>query len=174
MVASTHLLPDSMDELVMSRVFRASRQSVFEAWTDPAVLSQWWGAHSCTHSACEVEARSGGCFLLDTRCLDGELCRLDGYFSTLFEPELLEIVLEGSLFPWLSSGGGMRSPGEKTCWEGKMFLGVTLQEHGQGTLMNLCLRFPSSAASEISGPELRMGWEESFDSLAALLALHPA
>jgi uncharacterized protein YndB with AHSA1/START domain len=170
MAASTHLLPDSMGELVMSRVFRASRESVFGAWTDAAIVSHWWGAHSCTHPVCEVEARTGGCFFLDTRCLNGQLCRFEGHFSALFEPELLEIVLKGSLFPWLSSGEELTSKSEAR----KMFLVVTLQEYGQDTLMNLCLRFPLSADSEISGPELRLGWEESFDCLAALLALHSA
>jgi uncharacterized protein YndB with AHSA1/START domain len=44
-------------ELVLSRVFDAPRELVFQAWTDPKHLAQWWGPKGFTNPVCEVDAR---------------------------------------------------------------------------------------------------------------------
>ena len=35
--------------IVGTRVFDAPREIVFEAWTDPKHLAQWWGPNGFTH-----------------------------------------------------------------------------------------------------------------------------
>ncbi len=48
-------------EIAMTRVFRAPRALVFDAWTKPALLTRWMGVHDrWTMSTCEIDLRVGG------------------------------------------------------------------------------------------------------------------
>ena len=48
-------------EIVMSRVFDAPRELVFEAWTKPELLKRWLGVRNGWELAeCEVDLKVGG------------------------------------------------------------------------------------------------------------------
>jgi uncharacterized protein YndB with AHSA1/START domain len=49
-------------ELVVTRTFNGPARIVFEAWTKPALLKQWWAPKSMGVSllSCEADARVGG------------------------------------------------------------------------------------------------------------------
>ncbi|MDQ2653173.1 MAG: SRPBCC family protein [Chloroflexota bacterium] len=56
----THVNPDL--DLTLTRVMRAPRQVIWQAWTDPARLEQWWVP---APAKCQVQAldlRPGGAF----------------------------------------------------------------------------------------------------------------
>jgi uncharacterized protein YndB with AHSA1/START domain len=54
-------------ELVMTRIFDAPRELVFEAFTDPSHLMKWWGPHGCTVISCEADPRVGGTWSISMR-----------------------------------------------------------------------------------------------------------
>ena len=47
-------------ELTLTRVYEAPLQKVWQAWTDPAQLAQWWGPNGVTNPTCVWDARTGG------------------------------------------------------------------------------------------------------------------
>jgi uncharacterized protein YndB with AHSA1/START domain len=47
-------------ELVVTRVIDASRELVFEAWTDPKHLAQWWGPNGFSTTTHRFDFRPGG------------------------------------------------------------------------------------------------------------------
>src|ERR1700733_6289446 len=47
-------------EIIMTRVFDAPRRLVFEAWTKPEHLVNWFGQRGWTLPVCEVDLRVGG------------------------------------------------------------------------------------------------------------------
>lgn len=47
-------------ELHLERTYAASRDAVWQAWTDAETLQRWWGPEKTTVPACEVDARVGG------------------------------------------------------------------------------------------------------------------
>ncbi len=51
-------------ELVVTRTFNAPPRIVFEAWTKPELLMQWWVPKSCGASflSCEADVRTGGTY----------------------------------------------------------------------------------------------------------------
>jgi uncharacterized protein YndB with AHSA1/START domain len=51
-------------ELTLERVFDASREEVWKAWTDPETLKQWWGPDNVTIPECEVDLHVGGKFYI--------------------------------------------------------------------------------------------------------------
>src|SRR5271154_3427625 len=54
-------------EFVITREFDASRELVFQAWTDPKHLAQWWGPRGFTCPRCEIDVRPGGLIRIDMR-----------------------------------------------------------------------------------------------------------
>lgn len=47
-------------ELRLERVFDVPRELVFKAWTDPKLLTKWWGPKGVTTPVCEFDARVNG------------------------------------------------------------------------------------------------------------------
>ena len=47
-------------EIVLTRVFDAPRELVFEAFTNPEMIAQWWGLRETTTVVDKMEVRPGG------------------------------------------------------------------------------------------------------------------
>jgi uncharacterized protein YndB with AHSA1/START domain len=60
------------ERMVVTRVFDAPRELVWKAWTDPKYVMQWWGPKGFTASACKMDFRVGGKFLICTTTPDGQ------------------------------------------------------------------------------------------------------
>jgi len=58
-------------DLILSRVIDAPREQVFKAWTDPALLTQWFTPAPWTTSAAETDVRPGGSNLIVMRSPEG-------------------------------------------------------------------------------------------------------
>ena len=54
-------MSDSSDrEVVSTRLFKFPRERVFQAWTDPQELAQWWGPAGFSNTFDEFDLRPGG------------------------------------------------------------------------------------------------------------------
>ncbi|QHT62191.1 polyketide cyclase [Paenibacillus lycopersici] len=51
------------NELVAVRVIDAPRELVFDAWTNPELLAQWWGPKGFTNTFSEFDPRPGGAWV---------------------------------------------------------------------------------------------------------------
>ena len=61
MTAKTGMKQDTSDrELVMTRILDAPRDLVYEAWTNPRHIAQWWGPKGFTNTIHEMEVKVGG------------------------------------------------------------------------------------------------------------------
>ena len=58
--------------IVVTRVFDAPRDLVFNAWTDPEQIAQWFPPKDFTASACELDPRPGGVFRVVMKGPEGE------------------------------------------------------------------------------------------------------
>jgi uncharacterized protein YndB with AHSA1/START domain len=76
-------------EVVIVREFAAPRQTVFEAWTDPKQLMQWWGPKGFTNPVCEWPATPGGAIHVVMRAPNGEDYPMGGAFREVLPPERL-------------------------------------------------------------------------------------
>lgn len=46
--------------VTLTRVFDAPRELVWQCWTDPRHMAQWWGPKVFTNPVCELDVRPGG------------------------------------------------------------------------------------------------------------------
>jgi uncharacterized protein YndB with AHSA1/START domain len=60
------------ERMVVTRIFDAPRELVWQAWTDPKYVMQWWGPKGFTSPFCEMDFRMGGKFLYCMRTPDGQ------------------------------------------------------------------------------------------------------
>lgn len=146
-------------EVVMSitRLFDAPRDLVFQAWTDPRHLAQWWGPRDFTSPECEVDARPGGAIWIVMRGPDGTDYPMSGTFHEVDPPARLvfsAVAEDADGNPLLESlttvafaeeGGGTR---------------VTVRAHATG--------LESVARDMLKG--MNEGWSKSLDRLQELMA----
>ena len=52
------------NEIILERIIAAPREIVWQAWTDPEMLKQWWGPNGVTIPECEVDLKVGGKFYI--------------------------------------------------------------------------------------------------------------
>src|SRR5580693_3846630 len=74
-------------ELVITRVFDAPRELVFQVWTEPKHILNWWGPKGFTAPTCKVDLRTGGEFLYCMKGPDGKSYWNKGVFHEIIRPE---------------------------------------------------------------------------------------
>lgn len=137
-------MADSLPVLRLSRVFNATPEEVFDAWTDPASLSAWFlpGAIEIEEVVCEP--RVGGRLRIVMRGEAG-LYPHDGEFVAVERPHLLA-------FTWRSGGTG----GEETL--------VTIELAGQGGRTALTLTHEKLPGADALAQH-ESGWNNVLDAL---------
>ena len=139
------------------RVFDAPRALVWQAWTDPTMMAQWFGPRGFTIPLCELEVRVGGSLRIVMRGPDGNEYPMKGVFREVVAPERLVFsniaidrdgnhLLEGETIVTFAEQAGKTT--------------LTLKTHAVG-------RVPI-APQMLAGMEA--GWTQSIDKLEERLA----
>jgi len=153
---SFHVTTPSDREIAMTRVFEVPRQLVFEAITQPELVSQWLlGPPGWSMPVCEIDLRVGGKYRYVWRHQNGKEMASGGEFREIVPPERL-VATERFEDPWY--------PGEGIAtW--------TLAEAGGTTTLILTMLYDSQQTRDVA---LRTGMEKgvaiSFDRLEELVA----
>jgi uncharacterized protein YndB with AHSA1/START domain len=74
-------------EIVTSRVYDAPREMVWEAFTDPKQVVQWWGPNGFTTTIHEMDVRPGGRWRHTMRGPDGTEYPNQSVFKEVLKPE---------------------------------------------------------------------------------------
>jgi CubicO group peptidase (beta-lactamase class C family) len=77
------------EQLELSRVYKASRERVFAAWTDPDKASRWWVPQDCELVSCKMDVRPGGGWHRRMRVPDGGVISKWGEYREVLAPERL-------------------------------------------------------------------------------------
>ncbi len=146
-------------DLVLSRTFNAPRSLVWQAWTDPQHLVQWWGPVGFTGANCEMDLRVGGKFMLDLLGPDGMHYPCIGTYCEIRPEE--RIVYEGEAGEGHPCGSGLPP---------RSLVTITFEDAGSKTTVTIHTRFQTLERREAAlrggyGP----GWTQSLERLAALL-----
>jgi uncharacterized protein YndB with AHSA1/START domain len=154
METTTSAATTSERELVLTRVFDAPRELVFQAWAEPERWVHWLGLRGCSGKILQNARRPPDSYRYLMRDPDGGDHWLQGVFREFVEPELL-------VFTWGWATGQWQPIGPETI--------VTLTFEDVGGKTRLTLRhgvFESASACELH----REGWIASFDRFGEHLA----
>jgi len=86
-------------EIVITRVFDAPRDLVFKAYTDPDLVSQWWGPRMYTIEVEKMDVRPGGIWRTVNRDADGKEYRLHGVYHDVSPPDRIVQTFEWEGLP---------------------------------------------------------------------------
>ncbi|RJO66301.1 MAG: SRPBCC domain-containing protein [Myxococcales bacterium] len=152
-------------ELVITRVFDAPRQLVYQAWTRPELMKRWWGPKNFTTPVCKIDLRVGGSYLSCMRSPEGKEYWSTGVYREIVEPKRIVCTdsfsdEEGNVVSATHYGMNPEFPME-------MMVTVTLDDYEGKTKLTLKhAGLPPGKDTD----DCRAGWSESFDKLAEALA----
>jgi uncharacterized protein YndB with AHSA1/START domain len=76
-------------EIAFTCIFQRSASVLFEAWTNPDHLRQWWGCEGSTIPHCAIDLRVGGSWSLVMQMGDGSNHPFRGTFREIVRPTRL-------------------------------------------------------------------------------------
>lgn len=140
-------------ELVVKRTFSAPARSVFEAWTSPALMKQWWVPKSMGMIllSCEMDARTGGRYRFEFSHPASE--QPLAFFGTYLD------VIPHQRLVWTNEES---EQGAVTT--------VTFEERGGTTLLTLRDLYPTKEAFDAGAEGTEACMPEQFEQLEGLLA----
>jgi uncharacterized protein YndB with AHSA1/START domain len=162
----TKNMVNEKERMVITRIFDAPRTLVWEAWTNPKHVMQWWGPKGFTAPVCEIDFRVGGKFLCCMRSPEGQEGWNGGEYHEIVPHE--KIVY--SMY-FADSKGNRIDPGElgieHEAIEDARDV-VMFEDLGNGrTKVTLIGNETMESAKESGQLE---GWNEIFDKVAAVVA----
>jgi uncharacterized protein YndB with AHSA1/START domain len=81
-------------EIIMKRIYDAPRALVFKAYTDPALIPQWWGPRRYSTIVDKLDPRPGGLWRFLNRDKDGNEYAFHGVYHELAAPERIVATFE--------------------------------------------------------------------------------
>ena len=154
-------------ELTITRIFDASRDLVWKAWTDQKIVQKWWGPRGVTNPICEWDARPGGTIYIvmlagkELGPAEGMKWPMNGTFKEVIPQSRLVFV--GGALDDIDRGSDTFLEHEVT---------VDFEDLGGKTKMNLHVvitkaRGPKAPAA-LQG--MTEGWNQQIDKLSKLIA----
>jgi uncharacterized protein YndB with AHSA1/START domain len=139
-------------EIVLTRVFDAPRNLVYDAFTKPELLKRWFGPRGWSLVVCDVDLKVGGGFRFVMRGPDGKDMGMRGVYRELAPPDRSVHIESFDDYP-----------GEA------QVTAVFVEQRGK-TTMTATVLYPSK---EVRDAVIQSGMEhgaaESYDKLAELL-----
>jgi uncharacterized protein YndB with AHSA1/START domain len=150
-------------EVTFERTYEAPVEDIWQAWTNPTMLKEWWGPDNVTIPECEVDLRVGGKFYIVMEAgeamgpLKGTRWPMDGTYTVIEANSKLSYTSKA----WTEGQDGMDidqraeltliDDGGKT----KLTLKVTLDKVGP------------NAGMAVEG--MKWGFNQQFDKLSQFL-----
>ena len=141
-------------DVLVTRTFDAPARIVFEAWTRPELIAQWWTPKSMdmVMQSCEMDVRTGGSYrFVFSHPASAQAMAFFGRYIEVTPPSRLV---------WTNDEAGDAGP----------VTTVTFEERRGKTLLVLHERYPSKAALDAAGTGAAEAMHETFGQLDELLA----
>jgi uncharacterized protein YndB with AHSA1/START domain len=144
-------LAERMEEraIVTTRTVHAAREAVWNAWTNPILLAQWWGPKGFRNTFHAFDLWAGGEWRFIMHAPNGTEFPNESVFVEIAPPERIVFRHLAPVHEFLAT--------------------AEFAEHANGTTIRFTMLFPTAAECERSRRYVVQGNEENFDRLEALL-----
>lgn len=156
---------EPIKEVAFERIYNATPIQVWEAWTNPEQLKQWWGPDNVLIPECEVDLRVGGKFYIVMEASEA----MGSYAGTQWpmEAEFTEIVPHSKLT--YSAKAWTKGKEEETQID--TITEILFTEENDKTKVNLksaILKIGPAAGMAVQG--MQHGFTQQLDKLNKFLA----
>lgn len=144
------------DVLILKRTFNASIERVFNAWTQPEVLANWFGPEGFSVQRAEIQLSVGGSYDIEICSPDGKRIRHFGKYLEISKPNTLA-------FTWMLADQACKGSQDLTA---KTIVTIKLKSIDCITELTLTHeQLPNKDAYDGH----KFGWTSSLDSLTNYL-----
>lgn len=156
-------------EIIIERVFNASVEKVWKAWTDPEIVKKWWGPEGFYAPFIKIDLRVGGKYIFAMHGPKGSVWDRDMYSSGIYK----EIVPHEKIVTtdyFSDEDGNKASPedyGMSADTPDEMTVIVRFEDAGN-TKTKLTIEYPGKLNPQIEAMRksgMVEGWNSSLDKL---------
>lgn len=155
-------------ELAIVRVFDAPRELVWKAWTDPEMMTKWWGPRNFTAPTVKIDFRVGGKYLLCMHGAPGPGMPEMDFWSTGTYKEIVPLERIVVTDSFADKDGNIVSAsyyGMPGSFPMEAIISFTFENAGEGKT-KMTLFYPSIEGIEGKMlDDMTQGWNQSFDKL---------
>jgi uncharacterized protein YndB with AHSA1/START domain len=146
--------------VTLTRVLKAPRALVWQAWTDPEMLKQWWGPEQFTNPVVEGDIREGGVLNIV----------MHGPKNSPFDIDMPMVKRYREIVP----GKKLVFENEPIGPSGERLIDglttVAFSDHPDGTLIKMTTTAKALAPVAVAMLKgMEQGWSQSFDKLGRFL-----
>ena len=143
-------------EIVLTRAFNAPRDLVFEAWTKPEHVRNWWGPRNSKQVLFEADVRPGGSWRYVILSGEGVEVPFRGVYQEVTPPELLVYTEMYDVAPFNTGDPAVNT--------------ATFTEEAGRTLVSVTTIYPTQEVRDfVLTTGMESGAAESYDRLEDLL-----
>jgi len=145
-------------EIVMQRSFEASPETLFDVWTQPKHVRNWYGVRGTTVTICDIDLRVGG-----------------AWRWVVTRPPSMEIAFPGVFLEINRPHSFRRTEKFEGYSDNECIVTVSFAEQAGQTMLTMSMRFGSKEERDgclKSGMEL--GVEECMNNIAVIVAAMPS
>ncbi len=161
------------NQIVISRVFDAPKEKVYEAWTNESEAKKWWGPKGFTAPVIEMDVRPGGKYHFCMKAPDGKPLEGKEFWSTGTYKEIEpneKLVITDS---FSDENGNIVSPKEHGLdpnFPTTSIVTVLFEETDGGTHLSIIYPVKNKKTKQVMEKTgMREGWATSLDKLEASL-----
>ncbi|MQA01015.1 MAG: ATPase [Dehalococcoidia bacterium] len=140
-------------EIVLTRTFAAPAAVVFEAWTTPEHVRNWWGLRNSQMVVCEIDLRVGGRWRYVTRESDGTEVAFNGEYQEIDAPTRIVNTEVFEMFPD----------------NGSLITNTFEERDGQTTLTQTCVYESREVRDMVIESGMEDGADQSMDRLEEVI-----
>ena len=153
-------------ELVITRVFDAPREDVWNMWTESENIKKWWGPIGFTSPYAELDLREGGKYLYCMKGPDRKEYWSGGVFREVVP--MVKITATDSFTDKYGNIVPASTYGLTEEYPMELMLTVTFEDEDEGRTRVTIRHMGHPPGQDMEGA--RMGWTTSLDKFADALA----
>lgn len=166
-------MPSERDT-VITRIFDAPREMVWRAWTEPELISQWWGPEGFTAPSINVDLKVGGKYVYAMKGPEGSEWEGTMYSAGVY----VEIIPEEKIVVtdyFSDENGEMLDPadfGQDPNFPKESTITVLFENEGDDkTKVTIIYPEPATEAEyqAVLKSGMTQGWQSSMNKLAAVV-----
>ncbi len=156
---------ENKNELTIERVYNASPEIVWRAWTKPEILKEWWGPNDVIIPECEVDLRVGGKFYIVMEAGEGM-----GVYKGTRWPMMAEFtVVEPNSKLFYNAKAWTEGQQEETMIDQTTEITLT-EEDGKTRVKVMAIIHKAGPGAQMAVEGMRGGFTEQLEKLSNFLA----